>query len=70
MKRQKLTDARYQALGYIDTAADGRQTGRDAQLHAIGYYDPHTDTTRDAQRRLVGKGNLLASLIASGRGLQ
>lgn len=70
MKRQKLTDARYQALGYIDTAAGGRQTARDAQLHAIGYYDPHTDTTRDAQRRLVGKGNLLASLIASGRGLQ
>ena len=69
MKRQKLTDARYRAMGYIDTAADGRQTGRDAQLHAIGFYDPHTDTTRDAQRRLAGKGNLLASLIAAARGL-
>lgn len=64
MKRQKLSDARYHTIGYIDTAADGSQTARDARLHAVGYYEPHTDITRDAQRHLVGKGKLLASLIA------
>lgn len=65
MKRQTLTDARYHTIGYIDTAADGRQTARDARLHVVGRYDPHTNTTRDARHHLVGKGNLLASVIAS-----
>ena len=64
MKRQTLTDARYRTIGYIDTAADGRQTARNARLHAVGYYDPDTDTTRDARLHTVGHGNLLASLIA------
>lgn len=64
MSRQTLTDARYHTIGYIDTAADGKQTGRDARYHIVGYYDPHTNSTRDARYHLVGKGNLLASLIA------
>jgi hypothetical protein len=64
MNRQTLTDARYHTIGYIDTAADGKQTGRDARYHIVGYYDPHTNSTRDARYHLVGKGNLLASLIA------
>ena len=68
MKRQTLTDARYRAIGYIDTAADGRQTARDARLHVVGYYDPQSDSTRDARLHLVGRGNLLASLVACGRG--
>lgn len=63
MNRQTLTDARYQTIGYIDTAADGKQTGRDARYHIVGYYDPRTDSTRDARYHLVGTGNLLASLI-------
>jgi len=37
MKRQLLTDARYHTIGYIDTAADGKQTARDARLHVVGY---------------------------------
>ncbi|EKU81785.1 hypothetical protein [Massilia timonae] len=65
MKRQLLTDARYHTIGYIDTAADGKQTARDARLHVVGYYDPQADTTCDARLRTVGRGNLLASLVAS-----
>jgi len=65
MKRQLLTDARYHTIGYIDTAADGKQTARDARLHVVGYYDPQSDTTRDARLHTVGRGNLLASLVAS-----
>lgn len=64
MNRQTLTDARYHTIGYIDTAADGKQTGRDARYHIVGYYDPRTNNTRDARYHLVGTGNLLASLIA------
>ena len=48
----------------IDTGADGRQTGRDARFRTVGYYDPRSNITRDAQFRMVGTGNLLASLIA------
>jgi hypothetical protein len=64
MSRQTLTDARYRTIGYIDTAADGTQTGKDARLQAVGYYDPRTNLTRDERLRTVGSGNLLASLIA------
>lgn len=64
MNRQTLTDARYHTIGYIDTAADGKQTGRDARYHIVGYYDPRTNSTRDSRYHLVGTGNLLASLIA------
>ena len=63
MIRKTLTDARYHTIGYIDTAADGKQTGRDARYHIVGYYDPRTNSTRDARFHLVGTGNLLASLI-------
>ena len=65
MKRQILTDARYHTIGYIDTAADGKQTARDSRLHVVGYYYPQSDTTRDARLYTVGRGNLLASLVAS-----
>lgn len=63
MNRRPLTDPRNHIIGYIDTATDGKQTGKDARFHTVGYYDPRTDTTRDAQRHMVGHGNLLASLI-------
>lgn len=65
MTRQKLTDARSRTIGYIDTAADGSQTARDARLHAVGHYDPRTDITRDARLHMVGRGNLLAALVAA-----
>jgi hypothetical protein len=63
MHRQTLTDARHHIIDYINTASDGKQTGKDARFHTVGYFDPRTDTTRDAQHHLVGHGNLLASLI-------
>lgn len=40
MGTQTLTDDRYHTIGYIDTAADGAQTGRNAQYHIVGCYDP------------------------------
>lgn len=63
MNRHTLRDARNHTIGYIDTAADGKQIARDAHFHTVGYYDPHTDITRDARQHAVGHGNLLASLI-------
>jgi hypothetical protein len=63
MQRQVLKDARYHTIGYIDTAADGKQTARDARYHIVGYYDPYTGLTKDARHHTVGSGNLLATLI-------
>jgi hypothetical protein len=64
MDRQVLKHARYHTIGYIDTAADGTQTGRDARYHIVGYFDPHTNLTKDARFRTIGSGNLLAALIS------
>jgi hypothetical protein len=63
MHRQTLKDARFRTIGYIDTAADGKQSGKDERLCTVGYYDPRTDITQDARFRTVGHGNLLATLI-------
>jgi hypothetical protein len=66
MNRHTLTDARYRTIGHIDTASDGKQTGRDARYHVVGYYDPRTDITRDARQHMVGQGNLLVALLGMG----
>lgn len=63
MKQQTLRDACHQMIGTIDTAADDKQTARDARNHITGYYDPRANLTRDARFHTVGHGNLLASLI-------
>jgi hypothetical protein len=50
-------------IGYIDTASDGKQTGKDAHFHTVGYYEPKTNVTKDAHFRTVGYGNQLVALI-------
>jgi hypothetical protein len=50
-------------IGTIQSRSDGRLEGRDAMNRLKGTYDPGTNETRDEMNRLVGKGNLLSSLI-------
>lgn len=64
MSRQVLKDSRFRIIGYIDTAIDGKQTGRNARFQIVGYFDPRMDVTKDHRFHIVGHGNLLASLIA------
>jgi len=64
MSRHTLKDARLRIIGYIDTAADGGQTGRDERLRIVAYYDPRSNITRDERLRNVGYGNLIAALVA------
>ena len=66
MTTQTLKDASYRIIGYIDTRSDGAQTGKDAQYRIVGYYDPKSNNTKDGQYRIVGHGNLLASLVRCG----
>lgn len=63
MHRTALKDARYQIIGYIDTAPNGKQIARDPQYHVLGHYDPASNLTKDARYHVVGRGNLLSALI-------
>lgn len=66
MSRQTLKDARHRIIGYIDTAPDGRQTGRDERLRIVAQHNRGSNITRDERLRNVGYGNLIASLIGRG----
>lgn len=66
MADQELRDRTNRLLGTIKQRSDGKFEGRDRVNHVVGTYDPKTNETRDSSNRLVGKGNLLASLITSG----
>lgn len=63
MARQTLRDKNYKIIGHIDTDSTGKQTLRDSTYKIKRYFDPKTNTTRDSTFKLVGKGNLLASLL-------
>lgn len=63
MNRQLFKVYQSRLLGNIDTAANGKQTAHDTQVRIVGYYDPRMDKTIDAQARIIGADNLLASLI-------
>ena len=63
MTDQILRDRNNRLLGKIKQRSDGRLEGRDASNRLKGTYDPKKDETRDSSNRLVGKGNMLATLI-------
>jgi len=63
MARQKLQDANYRTIGYIETMSDGKQKLQDANYRTLGYYDPKTNITQDANYRTIGRGNLLTTLL-------
>lgn len=65
MSTQILKDARFKTVGYIETDARGKQTGKTARFETVGYYDPRTNWTIDRHFHHVSSGNTLASLIYS-----
>lgn len=65
MADQELRDRSGKLIGKIKTTSSGKLEGRDATGKLKGSYDPKTDQTRDHTGRLIGKGNLLSSLIVS-----
>lgn len=65
MSTQTLKDSKFRIIGYIETRPDGTQVGKDDKFRIKGYYDPKSNKTKDAKFRIVGEGNLLASLITS-----
>ena len=62
MAPQFLKDKSGKLIGKI-TEFDGRLRISNAEGRIIGTYDPKTNFTRNAEGGLVGKGNLLTSLL-------
>ena len=65
MATQTLKDRNHSIIGYIETRSDGTQVGKDRNHSIKGYYDPKQDVTKDRNHSIVGRGNLLSSLITS-----
>ena len=63
MPTDLIKDSRDNVLGSIETGEDGGQVLRDANGKIRGYYDPATDHTRGADKRILAKGNVLRTLI-------
>ena len=66
MTTQTLKDASCRIIGYTETRSDGVQIGKNAKYHIVGYYDPKADMTKDSHYHIIGRGNLLSSLITRG----
>lgn len=63
MSRETIRDKNLRTIGYIETQSDGKQKALDANLRTLGHYDPRSNETRDANLRMIAKGNVLAGLI-------
>ena len=63
MERITIKDSRYRVIGYVDIALNGDKTLRNAKLQIIGYYKKDADITKDARFMIVGKGDILTSLL-------
>lgn len=50
-------------IGYIRTDSNGKQTAYNNKDEKIGCFDPKFNHTKNNNGRVVGHGNLLASLI-------
>ena len=50
-------------MGYIRPRSSGKQPAYNNRREKLGCFDPKTNLTRDADNRVIGNGNMLASLI-------
>lgn len=63
MDKQILRDKHNRRIGVIETDSKGIQTIRTPSNKKLGTYNPKTDQTRDTANHLIGKGNLLITLL-------
>ena len=60
---QPIRDRAGNIVGTIEQQPNGDQVLRDMHNRVRGYYDAKGDFTRDADQRIVAKGNKLRSMI-------
>ena len=63
MADQELRDKSNSVRGKIKILSNGKLELRDHTNSLKGTYDPKTNETRDKSNSLVGKGNLLTTLL-------
>lgn len=63
--RQYLRDSYGRLIGWREEGAVGRINGRDDVGRLVGWFDPARNETRDANGRLVGRGDFLSALITA-----
>lgn len=63
MNRITLKDARFRIIGYVDIAPNGDKTLRNEKFQILGYYNKQLDVTKDNRFRIVGRGDILTSLL-------
>lgn len=66
--REPIKDFYNRIIGYIETKPNGDKIGYDFYLRIVGYYDKNSNVTKDFYRRIVGRGDMLSSLIISANG--
>ena len=67
MARTPIVNANRIVIGDIEEQGGGKQKALDHNSMLLGYYDPSTNSTLNANRMLVGKGNQLSALIDRAR---
>jgi hypothetical protein len=60
---EDLRDRTGKLIGRIHTHSSGKLELRSAAGKKLGTFDPDTNQTRDHSGKLIGKGNILASLL-------
>ena len=63
MERITLKDARFRIIGYVDIAPNGDKTLRNERFQILGYYKAAQNVTKDARFMIVGRGDILTSLL-------
>lgn len=63
MERIALKDSRFRIIGYVDIALNGDKTLRNEKFQILGYYKKQRDVTLDARFMIVGRGDILTSLL-------
>ncbi|MER2269739.1 hypothetical protein [Methylobacterium oxalidis] len=63
MSREAIKDPYGRVTGHVETDSAGRQKALNPYYRLLGIYDPRQNETRDANGRLIARGNVLAALI-------
>jgi YD repeat-containing protein len=64
MSIQYLQNSRLDVIGSIETTGQGMRIAYNKYRERVGEFNPRTNRTYDALRRLIGTGDHLAMLIA------
>ena len=63
-RTETLRGKRNEVLGFVEEGAGGKQTLKGPRHEILGYYDANRDVTMNTRHQVVGKGNVLLTLLS------